>query len=150
MILRTDHVAGGAFVVFGLVVFAISGDLPVGRLSMPGAGMMPKLVTALMILFGLALIVRANESAPFADLPWSDLKHAGVVAAITAAAVAFYERLGFLVTMALMLFALTAGAERKNFLYAAVFSIGVTILTYVLFTYALKSPLEPGILGFLR
>ena len=43
MTLRSDHVAGAAFVVFGIVVFALSGDLPFGRLSAPGAGMMPKL-----------------------------------------------------------------------------------------------------------
>ena len=40
---------GGAFVVFGIVVFALSGDLPFGRLSAPGAGMMPKLLIVLMI-----------------------------------------------------------------------------------------------------
>jgi hypothetical protein len=148
--LRVDHVAGGIFVVFGIVVFALSGDLPVGRLSMPGAGMMPKLVTTLMIAFGLALILRARESAPFAELSWGDARHALPVGAITAAAVAGYERLGFIVTMALMLFAATAGVERKPPLTAALFSIGVTALTYVLFTYALKSPLEPGILGFLQ
>jgi hypothetical protein len=148
--LRVDHVAGGIFVAFGIVVFALSGDLPVGRLSMPGAGMMPKLVTTLMIAFGLALILRARESAPFADLAWGDVRHAAPVAAITAAAVAGYEWLGFIVTMTLMLFALTAGVERKHPLRAGLFSVGVTGITYVLFTYALKSPLEPGILGFPR
>ena len=150
MPLRTDHVAGSIFVVFGAIVFLFSGALPVGRLSMPGAGMMPKLATALMMLFGLALIARAGESAPFAELPWSDLKHAALVAAIAAAAVALYERLGFLITMALMLFALTAGVERKTWWHAALFSIGVTILTYLLFTYALKAPLELGVLRVLQ
>ena len=33
MTLRSDHVAGGAFVVFGIVVLAMSGDLPFGTLS---------------------------------------------------------------------------------------------------------------------
>jgi len=150
MTLRTDHVAGGFFILFGLIVFALSGDLPVGRLSMPGAGMMPKLVTALMILFGLALIVRANESMPFAEMSWGDLRHAAIVTAITAATVLLYERLGFIVTMAAMLFALTALAERRKPLYAAAFSLGVTALTYVLFVYALKTPLEAGVLGFLQ
>ncbi|MBV8419355.1 MAG: hypothetical protein JOZ26_05030, partial [Hyphomicrobiales bacterium] len=59
MILRSDHIAGGVFVAFGLLVFALSGDLPVGTLSFPGAGMMPKLVAGLVILFGLLLILRA-------------------------------------------------------------------------------------------
>jgi len=146
--LRSDHIAGGVFVAFGLLVFALSGDLPVGTLSFPGAGMMPKLVAGLVILFGLLLILRANESAPFATVRWEDLPHAARIVAITAAAIALYQTLGFLVTMTLLLFALTFGAERRHPLAAAPFSIGVVALTYLLFAVALKTPLEPGILGF--
>jgi hypothetical protein len=51
MTLRADHAAGGVFVAFGLVVLAMSGDLPFGTLSFPGAGMMPKLILALMVVF---------------------------------------------------------------------------------------------------
>jgi Tripartite tricarboxylate transporter TctB family len=146
--LRSDHIAGGVFVAFGLLVFALSGDLPVGTLSFPGAGMMPKLVAGLVIVFGLLLILRANESAPFATIPWLDLPHAARVVAITAAAIALYQTLGFVVTMALLLFALTFGTERRHPLAAGAFSIGVVALTYLLFTVALKTPLEPGIFGY--
>ena len=76
MTLRADHVAGAAFVAFGIVVFALSGELPLGRLSMPGAGFLPKLVAGLLILLGLVLFLRGRESAPLADIDWSDLKHA--------------------------------------------------------------------------
>ena len=148
MTLRTDHIVGGAFVAFSVVVLALSGDLPVGSLSFPGAGMMPKLVASFLILFGLLLILRANESAPFATVRWEDLPHAARIVAITAAAIALYQTLGFLVTMTLLLFALTFGAERRHPLAAAAFSIGVVALTYLLFAVALKTPLEPGILGF--
>src|SRR5437660_7289369 len=125
MTLRIDHIAGGIFIVFGIVVFALSGDLPIGSLAFPGAGMMPKLVTALMIVFGLALVLRARESAAFATLAWGDLWHAVPVALITAAATLLYTTLGFLITMALMLFALTAGVERRNLIVSALFSLGV-------------------------
>ena len=148
MTLRSDHIAGGVFVAFGVLVFALSGDLPLGTLSFPGAGMMPKLVAGLLILFGLLLILRANESAPVATVPWSDLPHAARVVAITAAAIALYQTLGFVVTMALLLFALTFGTERRNLFVAAGFSIGTIALTYLLFTVALKTPLERGILGY--
>ena len=148
MTLRTDHVAGGFFIVFAIVVLAVSGDLPMGRLSMPGAGMMPKLVAGLLILFGLLLVLRARESEPLATVRWDDLPHAARVIAIAAAAVALYTTLGFAVTMALLLFALTAGAERRNPLHAALYSIGVVALTYLLFAVALKTPVEKGIFGF--
>ncbi len=148
MTLRSDHIAGGIFVIFAIVVLALSGDLPMGRLSMPGAGMMPKLVAGLIILFGLLLILRAKESAPLATISWSDFPHAARVIIITAAAVALYRALGFVVTMLLLLFVLLVGAERRHPLSAGLYSIGVVLLTYLLFAVALKTPLDQGIFGF--
>jgi Tripartite tricarboxylate transporter TctB family len=147
MTLRADHVAGGVAIAAALAVLAVSGDLPFGTLAFPGAGMMPKLICALMIVFGVLLIARADTSAPFAEISWSDLPHAVRVLAITAAAVALYTTLGFIITMSLMLFVLIA-LEGRNLLIAAAFSIGISASTYVLFTVALKSPLEQGLLGF--
>ena len=147
MILRTDHVAGGAVIAAGLVIWGLSGDLPTGRMSMPGAGMLPKLLCALIILFGGVLMLRARESGRFAEIDWSDLRHAGPVIGITAAAVVLYATLGFLITMTALLFALLA-FERRNLLAAAIYSVGVSAATYALFVYVLKSPLQQGLLWF--
>jgi hypothetical protein len=147
MPLRADHVAGGASIAAAVAVLAVSGDLPFGTLAFPGAGMMPKLVCALMILFGATLLVRGGASQPFSDIGWSDLPHAVRVLAITGAAVALYTTLGFIVTMSLMLFALIA-FEGRNLIAAAVYSVAVSLITYGLFTIVLKAPLEQGILGF--
>ena len=106
MILRADHIAGAFFVGFGLLVIALSGDLPTGNLSLPGSGFMPKIIAVLTIFFGLVLMLRANESKVFATLTWSDAKHAGLVVALTAAAIAAFEWLGFLTTNVLLIFAL--------------------------------------------
>jgi hypothetical protein len=146
--LRSDHVAGAAFVLFGVFVFAISGDLPFGRISAPGAGMMPKLLIGLMILLGIALMLGAAQSAPFAGVDWSDSKHALMVVVITGIAVALYRRLGFLITMSGLVFTLLVAIERRHVLRAAAYSVGLTIFAYWLFGKALKAPLEQGILGF--
>jgi hypothetical protein len=148
MTVRTDHISGGFFVAFGLFVLALSGDLPMGTLSFPGAGMMPKLLAGLLVAFGLLLVLSARTSAPLATVPWSDLPHAARIVAITAAAIALYQTLGFLVTMTLLLFALVFAAERRPALHAAAFSAGVVALAYLLFGVLLKLPLERGILGF--
>ena len=147
MILRADHVAGSAAIVAAVAVLAASGDLPFGTLAFPGAGMMPKLACALIIVFGTTLLARGRASAPFSEVGWRDLPHAVRVLAITAAAVALYTTLGFIITMSLMLFALIA-LEGRNLWAAAAYSIGVSLLTYGLFTLMLKTPLEQGILGF--
>jgi hypothetical protein len=147
MTLRTDHVAGGLAIAAAVAVLAVSGDLPVGTVAFPGAGMMPTLICALMILFGVMMIARAGTSPPFASIGWSELPHAARVFAITAAAAALYTTLGFIITMSLLLFVLVA-LEGRNLLAAAAFSLGVTLSTYALFTVALKTPLEQGLLGF--
>jgi hypothetical protein len=148
MILRSDHVAGAAFIAFGLLVIAISGTLPFGNLSSPGSGFLPTILSVLLMLFGGTLMVRAGESRPFAELTWTDAKHAAMVVLITALAVAGFEWLGFVTTNVLMMFALLVAIERRGLLPAAVYSVGVVVTTYVLFVYVLKTPLETGPFGF--
>ena len=147
MTLRADHIAGGLAIAAALAVLAASGDLPFGTLAFPGAGMMPKLVCALMIVLGAILIARGGASMPFREISWSELPHAVRVLAVTAAAVALYTTLGFIITMSLMLFALIA-FEGRNLVAAAAYSLGISLATYALFAIVLKSPLEQGILGF--
>ena len=122
--MRSDHVAGGAFIALGIVVFAIGTDLPFGTLSAPGAGMMPKLMAGLMMLFALVIMLRAGEGPPFAEIDWSDRGHAALLVLITAVAVAVYRPLGFLITMALLVFALLVVVERRGVLPAAIYSVG--------------------------
>jgi putative tricarboxylic transport membrane protein len=110
--------------------------------------MMPKLLAGLLVLFGLALALHARRSEPLANLSWQDLPHAVQVAAITALAVAFYQSLGFALSMGLLLFALTFAVERRHPVSAAAFSAAVVALTYLLFTVALKTPVEQGPFGF--
>lgn len=130
------------------MVFAISGDLPFGSLAAPGAGMMPKVVTALMMLFGVLIMLSAADSAPLAAVDWSDRKHAALVVLVTGAAVAAYQPLGFLITMTLLVFCLLVIVERRNVLIAAAYSAGLTVFAYWLFEKALRSPVERGLLWF--
>jgi Tripartite tricarboxylate transporter TctB family len=140
---RKDHVLGGAFVVVGALVLAVSGDLPFGTLASPGAGMLPTLVIGLMMAFGLVLIVLGAASPALAEINWSDFPHAVRVVVVAAAATALYTQLGFLATVPLLLFALLFVVERKPILPALIFSIAVTAATHQLFTRLLKTPLPP-------
>jgi hypothetical protein len=130
------------------VVFAVSGDLPFGDLTAPGAGMMPKLAAGLMMLFAALVTLSAAGSPALRSIDWSDRGHAAAVIIITAAAVAAYRPLGFLITMAALVFALLVVVERRNALAAAAYSVGLTLFAYWVFGKALKSPLERGLLWF--
>ena len=145
---RSDHAAGGFLILLGALVFILSGDLPFGTISSPGAGMMPKLMAGLMIAFAAAIFITAHTSQRLAEIDWGDRWHALLVVLITAAGIYAYQRLGFLVTMSLLVFALLVVVERRNVLIAAAYSIGLTLFAYWLFGKALKAPLERGILWF--
>jgi hypothetical protein len=146
--LRRDHVGGAAFILIGALVLSMSDDLPFGTLASPGAGMMPKLVIGAMLAFGLILLARARGSPALDTIAWDDFPHALRLVAITAACVAVYTWLGFIITMSLLLFGLTFVVERKPIVQAALFSVGVTTFAYGLFRMALKSPLPQGVLWF--
>jgi hypothetical protein len=140
-IVRRDHIAGGVFIVAGLLVFALSGDLPFGTLASPGAGMMPKLVLGLLIAFGAILVARAGESPPLATIDWGDFRHAATVVAVTAAAIALYTKVGFVLSVSLLLFVLLYFIERRSLWRTLAVSLGVTLGSYLLFNTLLKSPL---------
>jgi hypothetical protein len=146
--LRRDHVAGGAFVLIGMLVLAISADLPFGTLASPGAGMLPVIVVGLMMAFGVMLLMRAGESPPFGSIQWADFLHALRVVAVSAAAVAAYTWAGFLITATLLLFCLAYAVEGRHVVRAGLFSVGVAVLAYIVFGKLLKSPLPRGIFGF--
>jgi hypothetical protein len=141
MKLRADHIAGAAFVLFGIGIFALSGDLPSGQLSMPGSGFLPKIVAGFTIVFGLLLMVRAGESPALTEVDWGGGKHAMLVTAIAAIAIFFYTQFGFIVTMATMMVALLLIIERQNPIRAVAYSLGVVLVTYAGFVYLLKTPL---------
>lgn len=148
MSLRSDHVAGAAFVGFGFLILALSGELPIGRLAMPGAGFMPNLLAWLLIALGALLAVRARESAPLGNIGWNDLGHAASAIAICGAAVLLYTQLGFILTMFLMMFGLLVLVERRNVVYAGLYSVVIVVLAFGLFDKVLRAPLPLGPFGF--
>lgn len=143
VVVRRDHIAGGVFIAAGLLVFAMSGDLPFGTLASPGAGMMPKLVLGLLIAFGAILVARASESSPLATIDWGDFRHAATVVAVTAVTTALYTTIGFVLSVSALLFVLLYFIERRSLLSTLAVSVGVTVGCYLLFGTLLKSPLPP-------
>jgi putative tricarboxylic transport membrane protein len=126
----------------------MSNDLPFGTLASPGAGMLPTLLIGLMVASGLVLFVGAKQGPYLDRAMWTDLPHAARVVGVAAAAVALYTTLGFLITVGALLFVLIFLVERRPFLPAAAFSIGVTLLAFALFRLALRVPLPRGLIQF--
>ncbi len=148
MILRRDHVVGVVLLAVAALTTLASGDLRAGTLGSPGPGMLPYIALGCIALFASALLLGARESPPFAETEWSDLPHAISVAAAALLAVAFYEKLGFLITMTALIFGVLALIERVALWRAALYALAVTLGAKLLLTTLLKSPLPQGPFGF--
>jgi Tripartite tricarboxylate transporter TctB family len=94
------------------------------------------------------LCLRAGESAPLSHIDWSDIKHAFLVIAITALAIAAYTQAGFILTMGVMLFAFLVIGERRTVVRAAAYSVATTLIAYGVFAKGLNAPLPIGPFGF--
>jgi hypothetical protein len=140
-------VGGALFVIGGVLVFALSGDLPFGSLSFPGAGFMPLIVASLLILLGGLLAIGGGTSTPLSSIDWSDLPHAALVTVIATVAIALYDVLGFLIVMPAMMFALLVVIERKPIIPAGLYSLGISLVTWWLFS-ALRAPMPDSPFGF--
>jgi hypothetical protein len=145
MQLRRDQVAGAVMLLAGALVLAASTDLPFGTLASPGAGMLPTVVVLAMSVFAVLLLLGAGSSPPIAAIDWTDAGHALRVVGVTAAAVALYIPLGFIASIALLLFVLTFLVEKKPFIAALAFSGGATLLAYLVFGTLLNAPLPRGL-----
>ena len=148
--LRRDHVAGGAFVLAGALVLAVSADLPFGTMASPGAGMLPKLIVGFLMAFG-AVLVRARGRQPASRHHRLDRCPACRARRCRRCRwpSRLYTTLGFVCTIgcAAVRADIPGGAE-ADLLVSAAFSIGVTVLAYTLFGMLLKTPLPRGIMGF--
>ena len=98
MILRRDHVAGGAFVVGGALVLAVSGDLPFGTLAFPGvhsrtvamsvAGRKAAtIMTGVVVMLGVAAVLEGVVRQMVTD---TSLRYAIAIFAILLWAAFFY------------------------------------------------------------
>src|SRR5262245_54065094 len=148
MNIRADQVAGGAFIILGILVFIIGWDLPFGRLTAPGAGMLPKLMAGLMIAFAAGIVINGQRSEKLSEVPWGDWPHAVLIILISGIATLLYATLGFLITMTLLAFSLLVIVEHKRLWAAATYAVLLTLFAYLLFGIALKAPLERGLLWF--
>jgi hypothetical protein len=129
------------------LVFALSGDLPFGSLAFPGAGFLPKVIATVLIALGALLALGGAQTKRWQDLGWGDLKHALPVLAITIAAVALYNRLGFIIVLPVMIFALLTLVERKRLLPSALYALVVTFVAYAMFV-ALRAPIPASPFGY--
>jgi len=146
--LTTDRVAGGTLVLVGLFALAESLKLPMGSIRQPGPAYVPVILAVTLIAFGAGVAAIGGRSGPFSGVAWSEWRHAVAIFGACAFAAFCLERLGYRLTMAIVLAFLLGVLERKHPVLTAALIIFIAGGTFFVFNTVLKVPLPRGPLGF--
>ncbi|MBI2371164.1 MAG: tripartite tricarboxylate transporter TctB family protein [Deltaproteobacteria bacterium] len=146
--LTRDRVAGVVLVLFSLGVMWETRVLPLGSLHNPGPGYMPMLLAIVLAGMGLLVALGGGSSPPLASLEWAEGKHALAILGGCAFAALALERLGYRLTVIILLVFLLWLVERKRPGVVAAWALGLAFGSFFLFANLLKVPLPRGPLGF--
>ena len=151
---KKDFASGLALLVLGFFLVFQSIRLPLWGASGPEAGFYPLTIAVLIVSLSLFLVLKSGiltrpqgEEKPLQQT--MDQIHLHKVFAYLVLVLLygiFVERVGFLITSALLLFLILKFVERQS--WKATLVVGVTsiVTSYTLFVYFLQVPLPRGFL----
>ena len=147
---RTDRWAGLALTLLGIAVMWSSRAFPNVPGQKLGAGFLPMLVGAGLLLCALALLVRSLHAAAYAGRGADEARreHFGSSLVIIGAVVGYIvlaERLGFLIVAPLCLVA-TFLALRVKLSHALLWALAGTLVVHLAFYKLLRVPLPWGVI----
>ena len=147
-LVTTDRVSGGVLVLFALVVIWESRKYPLGTFHLPGPAFAPILLAALLLIFGLLLVLTSDGAPRLSSMSWTEWRHALAILTVSVFAVFAVERLGYRFTVLLMLGFLIKAVERRGWVESLMFAFGLSFGSFFLFYTLLRVPLPEGPLGF--
>lgn len=145
--LTIDRAAGGALVIIGLITLWESRQYPLGSLHRPGPSYMPVMLALLLIVFGFALAAMGARSGRMGDVSWHEWRHAVAIFGACAFAAWGLDRLGYRITVALVMLFLLGVLERKGIVITRVMTVVVAGGSFLLFDTVLRVPLPRGPFG---
>jgi len=148
---RSDRWVGLLLAVLGLAVFWSAQSFPTVPGQKLGAGFLPKLVGAGLLLCGAMLVLRSLRGLAYAAGPGAEAprrEHFGSSLVIIAAVIGyivFADRLGFLIVAPLCLVA-SFLALRVKLSHALLWAVAGTLVVHLTFYKLLRVPLAWGVL----
>lgn len=109
---------------------------------------MPMLLAIALGGFSLIVVLRAGSSLSFHSLRWPEAGHAVKILLAGAFAAFALERIGYRLTVIILLIFLLGVMERQRPVAVAAVALGFSLGTFFLFSDLLKVPLPRGPWGF--
>jgi Tripartite tricarboxylate transporter TctB family len=146
--MTTDRLSGIALVLFAIFVISESRNLPLGTFRQPGPAYIPVLLALLLLLLAGLLVVTGGGSRLFSAVSWTEWRHAGAILAASLFSVFAIERLGYRLTLLIVLAFLLGVIEKRGWILSLVFAFTLSFGSFFLFYTVLRVPLPEGPLGF--
>ena len=147
---RGNFIIAGVFSLLGLLVIAQSLSFPRGRAGIPGPGMIPIMISILMIIASISLVISTLRMTPAENVPLGLLSEGNRRVYLCMAILVVYlflmPRIGFCVTSFLLLFGLIRWFGNYRYWFCAVVSVFLTGIIFGLFSEVLHVPLRFGLL----
>src|SRR5262245_21716725 len=110
--MSTDRVSASVLALLALFVIWERGPLPLGTLRQPGPAFVPVLLASLLLIFSICLIGSAASAPSLSSLQWTEGRHALAILIACVFSVLAIERLGYRLTMLLLLGVLVKFVEK--------------------------------------
>jgi hypothetical protein len=145
----TDRLGGAALTLLAIVVIEETwrARLPIGSLHNPGPGYSPIVLALILLAFGVAVYFSGSAAPPIRAVGWSEWRHAAAILGICAISAVALDRLGYRLTVALILGFLLGVLERKSVAVTVVYALVFALGTFYLFDTLLRVPLPRGPFG---
>ena len=145
---RSDQFSGLMLIALALYVGWENRAYPVGTLQEPGPGYMPLLLAAFLAVLGTLIALWGFKSAPLASMKWTEATRAVVILAACAAATFALERIGYRLTMIVLLVFFLGVLERRHPLPVVLVSLGFSMASFYVIGDLLHVPLPRSPWGF--
>jgi hypothetical protein len=146
--LTRDRIGGIALLLFALAVMWEDRAFPLGTVTKPGPGYMPMLLASILAAMAILVICTGGRSPALTSLGWCEWRHATAILGSCAFAALALERLGYRITVFLLVAFLLGVMERRGPLTFGLMAVGLSLATYYVFYDLLKVPLPLSPWGF--
>jgi putative tricarboxylic transport membrane protein len=153
---KRDVIPALIWIIIGLAVMMVSYQMSLGTLHTPGPGLLPFLLGSLLLIVSLSIFINSLTVTKKISLDinetgiWSGIEYKNVLIIVVSlvAYALLLEKLGFLISAFLFLFALFSAFESRRWFFALGVSLVTIVITYTLFVLVLRVELPSGLLRF--
>lgn len=146
--IRSDQVSGLVLLALAIWIGWLNRKFPVGTLADPGPGYVPMLLAIALGIVGLLVAVFGGRSRPLLAIQWTEATRAVIILIACGVAAFALERIGYRLSIGILLVFFLGVIERKKPLAVVLVSGGFSLLSFYVIGELLNVPLPLGPWGF--